>query len=86
MKYYVYILFSFSKDEYFIDHVEDVMTEIQGKKNTDGWLLLHHEVFTTKAEAKAREAQIKKWNNREMIEKLAGFIKPMYDPCDDEGS
>ena len=85
MKFYVYILFSFSKDAYYIGHTGDDLQEMIDKHNTDnknlkghagGWLLMHHEAFTSKADAIYRENQIKKWKGREQIEKLIGFVLP----------
>ncbi len=85
MGFYVYILFSVSKDAYYVGYTGNELQERMRKHNsnhkgftghTGGWLLMHHEIFHTKTEAMNREKQIKKWESRKLIEKLIGVVPP----------
>ncbi|MEY3678369.1 MAG: hypothetical protein RI924_510 [Bacteroidota bacterium] len=76
--YQVYILFSPSRNRYYIGSSSQLAQRIQ-KHNTQhagftggsgDWVLKFAESFQTKEEALQREKQIKKWKSRVLIEKL----------------
>jgi putative endonuclease len=77
--YFVYILYSASKNKYYIGHTGDDIEERLRKHNSNhkgftggsgDWELKYFERFETKSEAYKRELQIKKWKSRIRIEKL----------------
>ena len=81
MQFTVYILFSPSKDKYYVGYTGDDINERIRKHNTNhsgftggigDWQICYTENFTTKAEAIQRESQIKKWKSRKKIELLIG--------------
>lgn len=87
MKFYVYILFSFSKDSFYVGQTGDDQEEPVRKLNTgqcgftdhhDDWLLMYHESFTSKDEALKRKNQIINWESKIHIEKLIGLVNPGY--------
>jgi putative endonuclease len=76
--YYVYILYSVSKNRFYIGSTSDLNQRIH-KHNTNhagftgktgDWILKFSEAFSTKAEALAREKQIKSWKSRKLMERL----------------
>ena len=82
MTYTVYILYSLSKDKYYIGFTGDDIYERVRKHNsnhqgftghTGDWKLVYSELFETKDAAMNREKQIKNWKSRKMIEKLIGI-------------
>jgi putative endonuclease len=81
MKFKVYILYSPSKDRYYIGFTGDELEERIRKHNTDhrgftggsgDWILKYAEIFDNKTAAMKREKQLKTWKSRKMIEKLIG--------------
>ena len=85
MKFFVYILFSVSKNSHYVGYTGDDLQERLCKHNTNhkgftghtgDWKLMYHETFETKEDAMKREKQIKKWKSRKLIEKLIGLGHP----------
>ena len=85
MTYYVYILFSTSKNSYYVGSTGDQLQERIRKHNsnhkgftghTGDWKLVYQEEYKSKADAMAREKQIKGWKSRKLIEKLFGLEHP----------
>ncbi|WP_026449917.1 GIY-YIG nuclease family protein [Aequorivita capsosiphonis] len=77
MKYLVYILYSAAIDKYYIGHTGEPMDERLRKhlSNHSGytakakdWSLRYNEEYSTKAEAYAREREIKKKKSRKYIQ------------------
>ena len=77
--FYTYILFSPTKNRYYIGSTGDFLEERIRKHNSNhkgftggigDWQLKHSETYSTSKEAKMRENQIKKWKSRILIEKL----------------
>ncbi|MBE9668638.1 GIY-YIG nuclease family protein [Mucilaginibacter boryungensis] len=82
MMYFVYILYSISKNKYYVGSCEDIAKRL-AKHNTNhagftgktgDWTVKHTEQYTNKADALKREKQIKAWKSRVMIEKLINKI------------
>jgi putative endonuclease len=76
--YYFYILFSTSRDHYYIGHSNNPSERLK-RHNTNhkgftgkaaDWEIVYTEEFKTKSEAYARERQVKKWKSRKIIEQL----------------
>ena len=75
MMYHVYILYSTSRDRYYVGHSEDVQRRIAEhniRKNlgANDWELKYTEQFATRAEAMKRETEIKNKKKRSYIEQL----------------
>ena len=77
----LYILFSPSRNRYYVGMTGDSMEERIRKHNTNhkgftgktlDWTLLYHEEFESKAEALKREKEIKSWKSTLKIKKLMG--------------
>ena len=76
--YYVYILYSSSRDKYYTGSTADLASRLvkhNSKHNgftqgTIDWIVVFSEKFLTKREALKRELQIKSWKNRRLIENL----------------
>ena len=75
----VYILYSPSKDRYYIGYTADILEERTRKHNsnhkgftgkTGDWKLVYQESFALKELALEREQLIKGWKSRKMIEQL----------------
>jgi len=78
-----YILYSCSKNIYYIGFTGDALEERLRKHNTNhkgftggtgDWEIKYKEIYQTKAEATKREEQVKKWKSRKLIEKLVGAV------------
>ena len=74
-----YILYSKTKDKYYIGFTGDSIHERLRKHNSDhkgftgsigDWETRYTETHLEKNEAFQREQQVKKWKSRKMIEKL----------------
>ena len=74
-----YILYSPSKDVYYIGFTGDTVEERLRKHNTNhkgftggigDWSSRFKESYTTKEDALKRERQVKKWKSRKLVEKL----------------
>ena len=83
--FHVYILFSKNKNRYYIGFTGDDLAERIRKHNTNhkgftgkngDWILKYHETFETKTAAMKREAEIKAWKSRKLIEQLIGLEHP----------
>ena len=82
MPYHFYILYSESADKFYIGHSSQLEERLRkhnsnhkgftGKCND--WKLVYNEEYQTKAEAYARERQVKGWKNRTRIQALIGKI------------
>ena len=80
--YFVYILFSPSRNKYYVGSCEDVNNRlIKHNTNHSGftgktgdWAIKWTEEHANKTEALKREKQIKAWKSRKMIEKLINDI------------
>lgn len=78
MEFFVYILFSETKNRYYIGFTSDLETRIirhnQKSKgftgNVNDWKIVYTEKYTTKEQAQLREAQIKSWKSRIKIQEL----------------
>ena len=78
MNYIVYILFSTSKNRYYIGFTSNLEERIirhnQKSKgftgNVDDWKLVYTEKYNSKEEALKREIQIKSWKSRIKIQSL----------------
>ena len=77
--FYVYILYSPSRDKYYTGHTGDNLEERLRKHNSDhkgftggsgDWQLVCRESYETKKEAYARELQIKNRKSRKYLEEL----------------
>jgi putative endonuclease len=75
----LYILFSTSKNNYYIGHTGDDINERIRKHNTNhkgftgntgDWKLVYQEEYITKILAYKRERQLKAWKSRKRIEQL----------------
>ncbi len=78
MPFIVYILYSSTKNKFYIGYTSDLEERIirhnQKSKgftgNTNDWKIVYTETFLTKTEAIAREKQIKSWKSRIKIQEL----------------
>ena len=78
MLFHVYLLFSESKNRYYIGHSSDLEARLirhnQKSKgftgNTNDWKVVYTEQYNTKEEAQKRELQIKSWKSRIKIQEL----------------
>ncbi|MES2837751.1 MAG: GIY-YIG nuclease family protein [Bacteroidota bacterium] len=79
MIYTTYILFSVTKNKYYVGYTGDDVVERIKKHNSNhkgftgglgDWELKYSEQFPTKQEAMKREKEIKNWKSRVLIEKL----------------
>jgi putative endonuclease len=78
MNYIVYILFSTSKNRYYIGYTSNLEERIirhnQKSKgftgNVNDWKVVYTESYTTKDEACKREFHIKSWKSRTKIQEL----------------
>ena len=78
MEYTVYIIYSGSKDQYYVGHSADVEDRLfrhnnSGSKSTRGakdWIIVYREEFESRSEAMRREKEIKSKKSRKYIEGL----------------
>ena len=78
MEFIVYILFSETKNRYYIGFTSNLEERIirhnQKSKgftrNTNDWKIVYIEKYDTKEQAQQRELQIKSWKNRSKIQEL----------------
>ena len=78
MPFFVYVLYSPIKDNFYIDFTSDLEERIirhnQKSKGftgkTNDWIIVHSETYNSKPEALAREKQIKSWKSRIKIQDL----------------
>ncbi|MNK70169.1 GIY-YIG nuclease superfamily protein [compost metagenome] len=69
-----YILYSASRDRYYIGSTSDLEKHNTNHKGFTGkagdWKVVHMEEFPSKHESLKREKQIKSWKSRTAVEKL----------------
>ncbi|WP_018342795.1 GIY-YIG nuclease family protein [Cytophaga aurantiaca] len=79
--FHFYILYSVTRDSYYIGHTGDTMEERLRKHNsnhkgftggTGDWIVSYREEFTTKELAYKREREVKAWKSRKRIIQLIG--------------
>ena len=79
MIFYLYILYSATKNRYYIGHTGDDLPERLRRHNSHhkgftgqigDWTIVYTEVYKTKELAYKREREIKAWKSRTRIEKL----------------
>ncbi|MCF7861585.1 GIY-YIG nuclease family protein [Candidatus Woesearchaeota archaeon] len=78
MSYYTYILYSKTKNRYYIGSCSDLSLRLQ--RHNEGWTrstkagipwkIVHFEPYNTKSEALKREYYIKRMKSRKFIEDL----------------
>ena len=77
--FHLYIIFSPTKNKYYVGHTGDDLVERIRKHNSNhkgftggigDWELKYSQEYVTKSEAVKREKEIKSWKSRKMIEKL----------------
>jgi len=85
MSFYTYILFSKTRDKFYIGSTSDNLEERLGKHNTDhrgftgrvgDWKIVYYELYLDKTSALKREMEIKRWKSRKLLEKLVGLGHP----------
>jgi putative endonuclease len=85
MLFKIYILFSPIKNKYYVGYTADELVERIKRHNSNhkgftgkigDWELVYYEVFDSKEAAMKREAEIKKWKSRKLIERLIGLGHP----------
>jgi len=77
-KYFVYIIYSLSKDRYYVGQTQDLEKRLADHhssrskftKQTKDWVLVYFEEFVTRSEAVKRELEIKSKKGRKYIEYL----------------
>ena len=81
MPFHLYILFSLSKNSFYVGHSGDELNERLRRHNTNhkgftgrtgDWQIVYTEKFDTKEAAYRREREIKGWKSRKRIELLVG--------------
>jgi len=78
MEFIVYILFSKTKNRYYIGYTSNLEDRIvrhnQKSKgftgNVNDWEIIYTEKYSTKEQAQQRELQIKSWKSRIKIQEL----------------
>ncbi|OOG75210.1 GIY-YIG nuclease family protein [Algoriphagus sp. A40] len=79
MPCFFYVLFSKSKDRFYVGHTCEALQERLRKHNsnhrgftgsTADWTIVYSEEFSEKASAHSRERQVKSWKSRAKIEQL----------------
>ena len=78
--FYVYIIYSSSRDRFYIGHTENVEQRLAThilRKNLGAadWELRYTEYFISRADAMKRETEIKKKKSRKFIESLIPIIE-----------
>jgi putative endonuclease len=80
--WHIYILYSKTKNAYYVGFTGDILHERLRKHNTNhkgftgtanDWTVKYTENFQTKQEALNREKEIKNWKSRKRIEQLIGL-------------
>jgi len=78
MNYYLYILYSFTADRFYIGHTQNLKDRLRrhnsNHKGFTGkfkdWKIVYEEEYSLKELAYAREREIKKWKSRKKIKEL----------------
>lgn len=81
--FFLYILYSHSRDRYYIGTTGDLKKRLQ--RHNEGaspytkigrpWSLVYEESFTTRSEAEHRERYLKRMKSRALIERLLANTK-----------
>ncbi len=80
---FFYILYSQSKDKFYVGHTCDAIEERIRKHNSNhkgftgrigDWSLVYSETFSNKSEAYKRELEVKSWKSRKRITQLVQSI------------
>ena len=80
-----YILYSASRNQYYIGHTADNIKVRLRKHNSNhngftgkvaDWQIVYQEIYDSKKEAFRREREVKKWKSRKLLEKLIGSEHP----------
>lgn len=83
--FHVYILYSNSRNAYYIGYTGDALGERLRKHNSNhkgftgksgDWKIVHAEAYPTKKEASERERRIKSWKSRKKVEVLINSALP----------
>jgi len=77
-EFYTYIIYSESKDKYYIGHTENIDLRLErhnsgwSKSTKSGipWKIMYFEEYKTKSQAMKREYEIKRKKSRKYIEHL----------------
>jgi len=81
MQFHVYILYSPTRDRYYIGHTGDDLNERLRRHNSNhkgftgkigDWMIVYTEPYPTKIAAYQRERNIKAWKSRKMLQALIG--------------
>ena len=83
MRFYTYIIYSPSLDQYYVGHSEDLNDRIfrhnnsgsKATKKVNDWQLVYKEEFSSRSLAVVREMNIKKKKSRKYIEKLINSVE-----------
>ena len=79
MPFHLYILYSVSRNKYYVGHTGDELNKRLQKHNsnhkgftgkTNDWKIVYTEIFQTKEGAYKRERIIKSWKSRKRMEQL----------------
>ena len=79
MEFCFYILYSPALNKFYLGHTGTSLHERLKKHNSNhkgftgglgDWTVVYKETYATKAEAYAREREVKKWKSKKRIEKL----------------
>ena len=79
MQFFVYILFSATRNKYYVGYTRDELSERLRKHNSNhkgftgksaDWILIYCETYDNKKVAMKRESQIKSWKSSKMIKQL----------------
>ena len=77
--FHLYILFSASRDRFYVGSTGDTLEERIRKHNANhkgftggpgDWTLVYSEIYNSKSDALKREKEIKKWKSKKLILKL----------------
>jgi len=73
MIFYTYILYSKSKDKFYVGHTSELdnrLIQHNTRKNlgTNDWSIVYYEIFKNRSEAMKRESEIKNKRSRKYIE------------------
>ena len=80
MCFYLYILRSQTTNRYYVGQTQDIDSRLtyhnanysKSLKNRGPWQLVYREEYATRADAVRRKRQIKRWKDRDMIDRLVG--------------
>ncbi|MCE7992153.1 MAG: GIY-YIG nuclease family protein [Roseivirga sp.] len=81
-EFYVYILFSHSRDKYYVGSCDDLERRLADHntgrstytRTGKPWELKYHEIYPSRSEARQRENEIKKKKSRKYIEYLISSV------------